>query len=162
MLRGKAKQTKGVKVKNKGFTLIEMMIVVAIIAVLVGISLPSLLGNRRTANQQAALAEIRTIGTAAEGYFIAHDNYPSSNFFSTLYTGGYLPSRYNTANASITKSGYIISVASAGPTAYTVQATPINGNLGKKCYHVTEGGTIEQKDYDSNSGSCSSGSWSSI
>ena len=159
MLRGKAKQTKGVKVKNKGFTLIEMMIVVAIIAVLVGISLPSLLGNRRTANQQAALAEIRTIGTAAEGYFIANDNYPSSNFFSTLYTDGYLPSRYNTANASITKSGYTNSVASAGPTAYTVQATPINENLGQKCYRVTEGGTIEQEDY---SGSSCTGSWSSI
>ncbi len=159
MLRGKAKQTKGVKVKNKGFTLIEMMIVVAIIAVLVGISLPSLLGNRRTANQQAALAEIRTIGTAAEGYFIANDNYPSSNFFSTLYNDGYLPSRYNTANASITKSGYTISVISPTSTTYTVQAEPLNDNLGQKCYRVTQGGTIEQTDYSG--GSCGT-TWSSI
>ncbi len=147
--------------KNKGFTLIEMMIVVAIIAVLVGISLPSLLGNRRTANQQAALAEIRTIGTAAEGYFIANDEYPhpQTNFFSTLYSGHYLPSRYSTTNTNITKSGYTISVISPTSTTYTVQATPLNDNLGQKCYRVTQGGTIEQEDYSG--GSCT-GSWSSI
>ncbi len=147
--------------KNKGFTLIEMMIVVAIIAILIGISLPSLLGNRKTANQQAALAEIRTIGTAAESYFIANDEYPhpQTNFFSTLYTNDYLPGRYNTANASITKSGYTISVISATDTAYTVQATPQNETTGQKCYSVTTNGTIKQTNYSS--GSCGT-TWSSI
>ena len=145
--------------KNKGFTLIEMMIVVAIIAVLVGISLPSLLGNRKTANQQAALAEIRTIGTAAESYFIANDNYPSSNFFSTLYDNDYLPGRYSTTNTSITKSGYTISVTSATNTTYEVQAEPQNENLGKKCYRVTTGGTLKSTTYSSST--CGS-TWSSI
>ncbi len=146
--------------KNKGFTLIEMMIVVAIIAVLVGISLPSLLGNRRTANQQAALAEIRTIGTAAEGYFIANDQYPTTNFFSTLHANGYLPSRYNVTTASILKSGYNISiVGTPTTTTYTVRATPQNSNLGTKCYRVTQGGTIESTDY---TGSSCGTTWSSI
>ena len=54
--------------KRKGFTLVEIMIVVSIIALLAAIAIPNLLAARRTANEAAAKATVRSLSTAAETY----------------------------------------------------------------------------------------------
>ena len=64
---------------RRGFTLIEMMIVIAVIAILVGILLPSFRGTQDEAAEQRARAELRTIATALESYFIHNSNaFPSA------------------------------------------------------------------------------------
>ncbi|MBI3324668.1 MAG: type II secretion system protein GspG [Candidatus Omnitrophica bacterium] len=57
-----------------GFTLIEMMIVIAVIAILVGVLLPQFRGTQDEAAEQRAKAELRTIATAIESYYIHHSN----------------------------------------------------------------------------------------
>ena len=63
---------------NKGFTIIEMLIVIAIIAVLVGIALPRLRGMQMEGDYAKASGELRTLQAAVESYYIHHSRaYPS-------------------------------------------------------------------------------------
>ena len=63
----------------KGFTLIELMIVMAIIAVLVGMILPRFRGMRDQANISKAQGEIRSIKTAIESYYMTNNAYPTTS-----------------------------------------------------------------------------------
>ncbi len=70
---------KGRVVERQGFTLIEMMIVIAVIAILIGVLLPSFRGTQDEAAEQRARAELRTVATALESYYIHNSNqYPST------------------------------------------------------------------------------------
>jgi type IV pilus assembly protein PilA len=60
---------------NKGFTLIELMIVVAIIGVLAAIAIPNFLNYQCKAKQSEAKSGLGTIRTAQEAYFAEHDTY---------------------------------------------------------------------------------------
>ena len=63
---------------RKGFTLVEIMIVVAIIALLAAIAIPNLLSARMTANTAAAKANVRSLSTAAETFSTANNGlYPT-------------------------------------------------------------------------------------
>ncbi|MGA7292234.1 MAG: prepilin-type N-terminal cleavage/methylation domain-containing protein [Terriglobales bacterium] len=67
--------------KNKGFSLIELLIVVAIILIIAAMAVPSFLHSRMAANEAAAVAALRTLNTAEISYSSA---YPTVGFSSTL------------------------------------------------------------------------------
>jgi len=66
---------------NKGFSLIELLIVVAIILIIAAIAVPSFLHSRMVANESAAVASVRTLNTAQVSYNSA---YPTVGYSSTL------------------------------------------------------------------------------
>ena len=60
--------------EGKGFTLIELMIVIVVIAILIGVLLPNFRGTQDEAMTQRARAEMRTLATAIESYYIHNSN----------------------------------------------------------------------------------------
>src|SRR5258708_20636074 len=67
--------------KQKGFSLIELLIVVAIILIIAAIAIPSLLRARIAANEASAVASLRTLNTAQISY---SSSYPTVGFATTL------------------------------------------------------------------------------
>jgi type II secretion system protein G len=75
---------------KRGFTLIELLIVVAIIGIIVAIAIPNLLNAIQRAKQKRSMADMRSIGTAAEAYAVDVNRYPAA---AAVYT---LPSAFGT------------------------------------------------------------------
>ena len=71
--------------KQKGFSLIELLIVVAIILIIAAIAIPNLLAARKNANQSAAAQTLRTLNTAQVTY---STNYPLVGYAKDLTTLG--------------------------------------------------------------------------
>jgi len=76
----KIKETKDVR-KQKGFSLIELLIVVAIILIIAAIAIPNLLRARMAANESSAVASIRTLNSAESTY---NSTYPTVGFSPNL------------------------------------------------------------------------------
>ena len=71
--------------KQKGFSLIELLIVVAIILIIAAIAIPNLLRSRIAANESSAVGSLRTINTAEVTY---NSTFPTMGFAPDLYTLG--------------------------------------------------------------------------
>ena len=107
--------------KPKGFSLIELLIVVAIILIIAAIAIPNLLRARMAANESSAVASIRTINTGMVTY---NSSYPTIGYATTLSAlGGVAP-----CTPSSTTACLIDSVLSAGTkSGYTFHATGAGG-----------------------------------
>ncbi|MFH1782491.1 MAG: type II secretion system protein [Candidatus Omnitrophota bacterium] len=130
---------------KKGFTLVEIMIVVAIISLLAAIAIPNLLRARHNANESAAIGALRTISTACESYRAAQTPpaYPAG--FAQLLNpplGG--PAYIDTQLAGGAKNGYTFTlVPNALTGGFLATATPTNpGTSGTRIFTVTETGVI--------------------
>ena len=109
---------------SAGFSLIELLIVVAVIMVIAGIAIPNFIRSKMRANESVAVSNLRTITTASVVY-------------NTTYGVGFAPSLValggNPANPSATSAGLVDSVLSSGVKSgyiytYTVLATDVAGN----------------------------------
>lgn len=141
------KEAKKEMKKRKGFTLVEIMIVVAIIALLAAIAIPNLLTARRSANDAAAKSELHTLSTAFENYAIDNDgSYPTtqSDIIPTYIAA--TPGNM-TESASGTKGGYTFTWNTHTSSAYNVTAEATTcGTSGNKDYTLTTGGQIAEAD----------------
>ena len=138
------------KRNQQGFSLIELLIVVAIILIIAAIAIPNLLQARVAANEASAVNSLRTVNTAMITY---NSNYPAVGFAPTLAALGGItcaPPDQTSAClidnllASGTKSGYTFNSAGNGNTPadqYFAAGLPNSGG-GNRSFCSTEDGTI--------------------
>ncbi len=128
--------------KQKGFSLIELLIVVAIILIIAAIAIPNLMRARMSANESSAVGSVRSINTAEISYNAAYSNVGFTATLANLggpsgaacvpstTSGCFIDSSLSTG----TKSGYSFATGAGSCTAttpstcYNVNAAPITLN----------------------------------
>jgi prepilin-type N-terminal cleavage/methylation domain-containing protein len=113
---------------DRGFSLLELLIVVAIILIIATIAIPSLLRSRQMAQETAAVAQIKALNTAEVTYLSSNQgNYGD---IPSLITQGLVDNRF--APPGIV-SGYVYTLTASG-SDYTVTAMPTSPNSGRFGY----------------------------
>jgi prepilin-type N-terminal cleavage/methylation domain-containing protein len=122
---------------NRGFTLVEMLIVIAVIAVLLGIIIPRFKGMQQEANITKAKAELKTLQTATESWFIhstpqaypATSATPCATYFDTATPSIVSAPLYDPFAAPSTEYNYAVSPAGAYYVIWSVgpNGTAITG-----------------------------------
>jgi type IV pilus assembly protein PilA len=142
------------KRRQKGFSLIELLIVVAIILIIAAIAIPNLIAARMSANEASAVQSLRTIQSAETAYATTFPPVGYSTSLGNLSDGGTNPCTASTTQACLidqvlasgTKSGYNIAYANDGLTpsiGYVINADPIVRNsTGRRSFFTNYPGVI--------------------
>lgn len=135
--------------RQAGFSLIELLIVVAIILIIAAIAIPNLLRARMAANESSAAASMRTLSTAEVSYKLS---FPQIGYAALANLGGPASCTFSSTSACLidsaltsgNKSGYTFAATPSLPldgamTQYVITAIPsVQGITGVKGFCVIE------------------------
>ena len=147
------------KNKQKGFSLIELLIVVAIILIIAAIAIPNLLRARISANEASAVSSLRTMNTACITYNSTYGQYPADlSNLAPVGSGGTPTSTSadlldqvlappTAGTLTSTKSGYNFTYAPGGTGVtnqnYTIEAWPVTAlQTGIRYFFTDQSGVV--------------------
>ncbi len=120
--------------KSKGFTLIELMVVVAIIGIIAAIAYPSYQGYIASSYQARVVADLKMCALALDRYY-------SNDFTYVAADTNNVCTLVSPADATGTSVQYNITYVTLTATNYVIKATPAGGSCGGHCIQLTADGT---------------------
>ena len=124
--------------KQSGFTLLELMIVVAIISLISSFAIPNLRASLTGSREAAAIGSIRTISTAVEQYRIRRGDYPEDLTELAVQNPALIDSELATGE----RNGYLFELESF-PGGFSCNADPASA-VDSRYFYVDETGVIRQ------------------
>lgn len=125
---------------ERGFTLVEIMIVVAIIALLAAIAIPNVLRGRATANETAAIGNIRAILSSLEMYRSVNSAYPSNWTQMSAATPAFYPQPFQTIASTV--QGYLYAYGAVDANNYNVTAVSSSASSGSRQFWTDQTGLV--------------------
>jgi len=127
------------KNNQEGYTLVEIMIVVGIIALLAATSIPNLLRSKMTSNEGSAQAALKSISSSLEMYASLNHKYPITVDDLLTPTPPYL----NVDYFSGVHNGFTF-VETFAEYSYSVTAAPFSSDFGTRSFTISTGGVLEE------------------
>ncbi len=132
--------------KKAGFTLVEIMVVVSIIALLAAFAIPNLLRARLSANETTAIASLRVIASSLDSWNSINGQYPTTAQGLAVLSGVNPPYIEPTLGAGA-KQGYNFAYTQVSIVQYNCTATPqVYQNTGIRSFIIQEDGVIRGAD----------------
>jgi prepilin-type N-terminal cleavage/methylation domain-containing protein len=136
------------KISIFGFTLVEIMVVVSILALIAAIAIPMMLRNQMNANETVAVSACRTIVSACQSFYSTSlpRSYPDT-LAELGIAGATGPAYIDNALASGTKSGYEFIYIKTSIASFTLRANPeFPGRTGNRYFYSDETGRVTAKE----------------
>jgi prepilin-type N-terminal cleavage/methylation domain-containing protein len=135
---------------ESGFSLVELLIVVAIIGIISAIAVPNLLASRRAANEGSAIQSMRVF-SSAQGTYFATDGAGTYATVTQLYNAGLVDEALYRASTGVLKNGYAFNtnpraIGSSTAAGYISGASPASTIQGTRQFTSDESGVIYVQD----------------